>query len=154
VRRADGDDAAGPGPDPDQVLTALRELVAPMLYSPAIAAAEPARGAGDEPPVMAQPPAAEPAEPAGTAATGESPVAAEPAPMARRAAARPGPAAARAGAIIPAPRNGAQSRPGAECRPGAGSRNAADRCGGIAVTGAMLARAGQLTPGYEEEETW
>ena len=65
VRRADGDGAEGPAPDPDQVLTALRELVAPVLYPPAIAAAGPARAPVDEPPVMAQPPAAEPAEPAG-----------------------------------------------------------------------------------------
>jgi hypothetical protein len=53
--------------------------------------------------------------------------------MARRAAARPVPAAARAAAIIPEPRCGAQSRPGA------GSRNAADRSGAVAVTAAILA---------------
>jgi hypothetical protein len=91
---------------------------------------------------MAQPPAAEPAEPAGTAVTGESPVAAEAVLMARPAAARPVPATTRAGAIIPEPRNGA------------GSRNAADRSGAIAVTESMRARAEQPTAGYEEEETW
>jgi hypothetical protein len=139
--------AARPAPAPDQLLTALRELLAPVLVpaaerppapaEPALAEPAPAEPAPAElAPAELAPAELAPAELAEAAGpTGDGPAAAAPAGPARR----PAPAElvlATAGAVIPEP------------------RNAAERRGGIAAIESMLARAELRMPGYEDEETW
>jgi hypothetical protein len=93
-RRVAREAAASPAPAPDLLLTALRELLAPILVPPA-----------ELPPAAAGPALAEPAR-AGTLVADE-PAADAPAEPARR----PAPAElvmATAGAVIPEPRNAAE----------------------------------------------
>ena len=110
-RRRARDGAASPAPDPDQVLTALRALLA----QPAVAVgAAPAAGPAD--------------------AVGHAPATAAP-----------------AGSVIPEPRNGAEPANGITVIESMVA-------GSPLVAGygneSMVAGAGPLLPGYEDEETW